>query len=81
MNQDYMHEKAALKNELQQQVAVSVTYDTWTSGGKESYLAATGHYVTEDWILKHTVLAIKRVMGRHTGQHIYGYLASIEQDY
>ena len=78
---EYVHEKQALRSELQGQAAVAITCDTWTSSAKQGYLTATCHYITEHWILKHTVLSTNRIIGRHTGEHIYDCLASIEQDY
>ena len=78
---EYLHEKAELKSDLQHAVALSLTCDTWSSSASQGYLTATGHHITEDWVLKHAVLGTKRMIGRHTGEHIYACLASIEQEY
>ena len=77
----YLHEKAALKHDLQKQVSVALTCDAWTSAANQGYLTVTGHYLTEDWVLKHTVLSTKRMIYRHTGENIYQCLASTQEEY
>lgn len=77
---EYVHEKAALKQDLKGQVAVALTCDAWTSTTTQSYLTVTGHYISEDWVLQHVVLGTKRMIGRHSGEHIYESLASVVED-
>ena len=81
LNLQYLREKSALKDDLLKQVSVALTTDLWTSMSTQSYLTVTGHYISEDWVLKHCVLATKRITGRHTGENIYEALASIQTEY
>ena len=53
----------------------------WTSMASQGYLTATGHFISEDWVLRHCVLGTKRLIGKHTGENLYQALASIEMDF
>lgn len=77
----YLKEKAKLKGILSEQISVGLTCDMWTSQATQGYITATGHYITQEWQLKHCVLATRRITEKHTGEHIYSSLLSIEKEF
>ena len=77
----YLSEKMKLQKELQQQVAVGLTYDFWTSNTTQSYITTTAHYIDINWILRHPVLATRRLLGHHTGKFINSALQEIAQEF
>ena len=77
----YTEEKSVLKADLQKQIAVALTTDLWTSSKTQSFLAATVHYRSDEWVPQNSVLATKRMKGKHTGEDIYNCLEAIEKDY
>ena len=81
MKLQYTEEKAKLQKELSEQKAVALTCDFWTSNATHSYITATAHYIDINWILRHPVLATRRVIGHHTGELISGVLDSMRQEF
>jgi hypothetical protein len=67
-----------LKKELEGVSDVAITHDGWTSINTESYGTVTGHYITEDWVLKSVVLETKRIEGSHTGENIKNHLVETQ---
>ena len=81
LNLQYSVEKTKLLADLEAEDAVSMTCDFWTSSAKHSYISATGHYIDINWILKHPVLATRRVIGQHTGEVINSVLNDIRREF
>jgi hypothetical protein len=49
---------------------VSLTFDAWTSKIMTSYLAVTGHWITQDWHLRSELLSFAELEGSHSGENI-----------
>lgn len=81
LNLQYLDEKTKLQSELQQQDAVALTCDFWTSNTNHSYITTTAHYIDINWILRHPVLATRRLIGQHTGEFISAALNDIRQEF
>ena len=77
----YLSEKMKLQKELTEQEAVALTCDFWTSNTTQSYITTTAHYIDINWILRHPVLATRRLLGQHTGKFISSALKNITQEF
>nr|GEU96879.1 zinc finger BED domain-containing protein RICESLEEPER 2-like [Tanacetum cinerariifolium] len=66
----YDEEKNKLLNVIQKNTGrVCLTTDSWTSLGKKSYMALTGHFIDNEWKLNKKVLNFCRLDG-HSGVDI-----------
>ena len=77
----YLEEKSRLKSVLSEQAGVGITCDMWTSKASQGYITVTGHYITNDWLLKNCVLATRGVTDQHTGENIHKALKLIEKEF
>ena len=77
----YLEEKNKLKDIPSSQEGIGITSDMWTSKARQGFITTTGHYITSDWQLKHCVLATRRVVESHTGEHIFKNLCEIEKEF
>lgn len=78
----YTAEKTKLAEELGDQVAVAITSDCWTSHKKsQSFITTTAHYIDTNWIMRHPVLATRRIIGQHTGEVISSVLGDITKEF
>lgn len=75
----YHQTKAELKMELGPECNYSVclTTDLWTSRSNESYIAVTGHYMTDDFELKTILLDCRNFQDSHTSENIQEMLTNI----
>lgn len=75
----YDQSKAELKIKLGPECnnSVCITTDLWTSRSNESYIAVTGHYMTDDLELKHILLDCRNFLDSHTSENIQEMLNSI----
>lgn len=73
--------KSTLQADLKMQESVALTCDFWTSNTTQSYITATVHYIDINWILKHPVLATRRLLGHHTGENISSALDEIGKEF
>ncbi|XP_021203082.2 zinc finger BED domain-containing protein 4 [Bombyx mori] len=62
--------KETLKTELLQIENICLTADLWTSRANESYLAVTGHFITDDYELKTCLLDCSNFQESHTNDNI-----------
>ncbi len=51
-------------------IAASITTDFWTSRARHGYIGVTCSWLSHDWILHETLLALKQVKYPHTGEVI-----------
>jgi hypothetical protein len=52
-----------------------VTFDGWTSDKSQLRLIAlTGHYLTQEWILKEILLQVFEIPDAHTGEAMGAYI-------
>jgi len=56
---------------------VCITTDTWTSLATDSYLTATVHYVSDDWVLKSIILGTMFLDDRHTGENLSQWILEL----
>ena len=70
-----------LQVELKEQETVALTSDFWKSAFKQSYITVTAHYIDINWIMKHPLLATRRVRDQHTGQIINSTLNDIRKEF
>lgn len=57
---------------------LAITHDGWTSLNTESYSTVTGHFITDEWVLKSVVLETAKVEGSHTGENIMNNLLQVQ---
>jgi hypothetical protein len=66
----YNSEKEKVKQSLQSaQSAIHITMDLWTSPNQKALLGVVGHCIGENGDLRESVLALREVKGRHTGEN------------
>jgi hypothetical protein len=58
-------------------IAASITTDFWTSKAHHGYISITCSWISHDWILHETLLALKQVKYPHTGEVIKTILDDI----
>ena len=66
----YDNVRMELKKKLSAASHVTITTDIWTSCQTRSYRCITAHYLTEEWILKSSVLETFEFNNDHTAVHI-----------
>lgn len=79
-----LHEKTkeAVKNGVRfDGEIICLTSDLWTSRANESYLAITGHYVTEDFKIKSVLLYCGSFEDAHTSENIHTALAKMAEEW
>ena len=57
--------------------SVSITTDSATLLNGRSYIAATGHYISNDWLLRDIVLAVDASDASHTGEMVSDLLDEV----
>src|SRR5665213_476538 len=57
--------------------SVSITTDSATLLNGRSYIAATGHYISNDWLLRDIVLAVDASDASHTGEMVSDLLDQV----
>lgn len=75
--------KEQMKEDLAEASTVSIAVDAWTSGGmKHSFLGVFGcWYSKREGKVVHRVLALKHIVGSHTGKRLAELLVEICEDY
>ncbi|CAG9571748.1 unnamed protein product [Danaus chrysippus] len=68
------HVRSVVAQEVE---TICITTDLWTSRVTESYIAVTGHYITQDLELKTVLLGCCRFSGSHTALNIASELEII----
>ena len=69
--------KTKLKDDIDDIKKLSLTCDLWTSPNSKSKLGVTGHWITNDWILKEVLLDVVEIKGNHSGNNIGEHLIKI----
>ena len=62
-------------------IAASITTDFWTSKARHGYIGVTCSWISHDWTLCETLLALQRVKYPHTGEVIKELLNKIFADW
>lgn len=77
----YQATRIKLQEELDKQILIAITTDAWTSRAVENYTAVTAHYITDDWIMKSTILETKVSYDAHTGDNLAEHLKKSVADW
>jgi hypothetical protein len=78
----YETQKQRVKREVQSALSkVHVTTDLWTSPNALAILGMIAHYTSESGKLEHSVLALRELDGKHSGQNIAGSIMKVINDY
>ncbi|GES76765.1 zinc finger BED domain-containing protein 1-like [Rhizophagus clarus] len=62
-------------------IAASITTDFWTSKARHGYIGVTCSWISHDWTLRESLLALQRVKYPHTGEVIKELLDKIFSDW
>lgn len=62
-------------------VLPSLTADAWTSCANEGFLGVTIHYISDEWKMVSTVLAIRCLQSRHTTDNLCAELNKLCEDF
>ena len=73
--------KTKLKDDINDVKKVSLTCDLWTPPNCKSILGVTGHWITNDWILKDVLLDAVEIKGNHSGNNIAKHIVKICDTY
>lgn len=66
---------------------ISLTFDGWTSGANDPYLAVTAHYIVanedqpNDWALKSRLLGYTEIHGNHSGANTAAVILRVVDRY
>ena len=60
---------------------IYISYDLWTSPNSLAILGVTAHFVSEDRSLQHCTLALKDIIGDHTGEHLQEAILEVLTDW
>jgi hypothetical protein len=75
-------QKHRIKREVQSALSkVHFTVDLWTSPNALAILGIIAHYISESSQLEHSVLALRELDGKHSGQNITGCIMQVIDDY
>ena len=66
----YEQEKKKFLKVLEGVRGVSLTVDAWTTDNMIPFLGITIHWIDDTWTLRERVLAISKLAGEHTGDHL-----------
>lgn len=82
MQEAYTKLHDTIKLQLTKEVhSICLTADMWTSLKTESFIALTGHYITEDLELKNVLLGCCQFLGHHTADNIAAELEVLVDKY
>lgn len=74
----YLRAEREIKSQVTSEVqSICLTTDLWTSRCTDSYIAVTGHYLTEDFEFKTVLLGCCYFSGNHTSQNIASEINAI----
>jgi hypothetical protein len=75
-------QKHRIKCEVQSALLrIHFTVDLWTSPNALAILGMIAHYTSESGQLEHSVLALRELDGKHSGQNIASLIMQIINDY
>ncbi|KAL0879302.1 hypothetical protein ABMA27_003081 [Loxostege sticticalis] len=78
LDEAYFRAEKEIKTQVTSEVqSICLTTDLWTSRCTESYIAVTGHYLTEDFVFKTVLLGCCHFSGSHTSQNIASEINAI----
>jgi hypothetical protein len=58
-----------------------MTVDLWTSLNKKPLIGVIGHYIGDTGSLQETVLALREIKGRHTGENLASTILEVIGEY
>jgi hypothetical protein len=74
----YNNRKAFIQQKLQSAKSkIHISCDLWTSPNSLAILGIIAHYIDEDGKLQHSTLALKSIVGDHTGDHLAKELITV----
>jgi hypothetical protein len=78
----YDIEKDRIRQRLQSaRSKIHISCDLWTSPNSLPILGVVAHYISEDNILEHSVLAMKELQGKHEGENIAPVIIQVLEDW
>jgi hypothetical protein len=78
----YVAQQKRVKREVQSALSkVYFTIDLWTSPNALAILSIITHYTSKSGQLKHSVLALQELDGKHSGHNIAGCVIQVINDY
>lgn len=78
LDETYLKVEKEIKSQVTSEVhSICLTTDLWTSRSTESYIAVTGHYLTDDLKFKTVLLGCSHFSGNHTSQNIASEINAI----
>lgn len=78
LDEAYLRAEKDIKSQVTSEVqSICLSTDLWTSRCTESYIAVTGHYLTEDFVYKTVLLGCCHFSGSHTSQNIASEINAI----
>jgi len=60
---------------------VHFTFDMWTSPNYRSFLGLVAHWMDTDYKLQSTVIGMRRINGRHTGENLAACFLDVVEPY
>jgi hypothetical protein len=60
---------------------IHMTVDLWTSLNKKPLIGVIGHYIGDTGSLQETVLALREIKGRHTGENLASTILEVIGEY
>lgn len=69
-----------LMSEVENQ-CISITTDSATLLNGRPYIAITGHYITEQWVMRDVVLSVMLSEESHTGEHVSDLLDRVMEEW
>lgn len=70
-----------IKNLLAKETHISLTGDTWTSSNGKSIFGITAHWIDTQFKPFQAIIAMKQVVGAHTGINLAQHLAEVLETY
>jgi len=63
------------------QSKIHLSYDLWTSPNSLAILRVIAHYIDKDGTLQYTNLALKSIIGEHTGEQLAAAIIEVLEDW
>ena len=77
----YVEAKIKITKLLSSVNKISLTCDVWTPPNSKSILGVTGHWLTNDWVMKDILLDAIEIKGSHSGENIGKHLYQAIEKY
>jgi hypothetical protein len=74
--------KAVIKQHLQvARSRIHLSFDLWTSPNYKAMLAIVGHWTSEGYTVKTSLMGIRQIEGRHNGENMAGIVFDIAREF